>query len=210
MLLYKYRSLKNFEFVADIILNERLHCSTYDRLNDPFEGLFLTIWKILINKKPLDRTFNICKNVEDLPVDLTKTRICSLSSSISDVRLWSNYADGHKGIVFELNFKGLDSHIHKVVYSTNLPEFTSPMPHEVLLYKTSHWEYEAEYRIIHEDKYFPISNRIEAIYLGYRISNTHCDLLSKMTSNEIAIYRTRLNTKKIQVEPDKQWNKNSS
>ena len=42
MILYKYKSLADLEHVLDIILYERLHCSTYDKLNDPFEGLFLT------------------------------------------------------------------------------------------------------------------------------------------------------------------------
>lgn len=43
MILYKYRSLTNLEHVFDIILNQRLHCSTYPELNDPFEGIFETV-----------------------------------------------------------------------------------------------------------------------------------------------------------------------
>ena len=42
MILYKYRSLENLEHVLDIILNQRLYCSTYPELNVPFEGLFIT------------------------------------------------------------------------------------------------------------------------------------------------------------------------
>ncbi|MEI8205410.1 MAG: hypothetical protein WCG03_00870 [Kiritimatiellales bacterium] len=43
MLLYKYRSLENFEYVLDIILNEHLHCAPYENLNAPFEGIFKAV-----------------------------------------------------------------------------------------------------------------------------------------------------------------------
>jgi len=211
MRLYKYCSLARLEFVLDIILNQRLYCSTYDSLNDPFEGLFLTT----IHLTPQDRarfpllsgkSFNRYKNVEDLIFgSIDKMRICSLSSSFSEVRLWSHYADGHKGIVFEIDFSGLESKIHKVNYFDKLPSFRfgilgQPRPHEVLSYKTKHWEYEAEYRIIHESEFFDISNRIKGIYLGTRISDNHYDLLTKIVPSEIAIHATKINMGKIVVE----------
>ena len=205
MILYKYRSLSNFEHVADIILNDRLYCPTYNELNDPFEGLFLQLWTLSFMVK--NQTYAFPKKLEET---LTKTRVCSLSSSISDVRLWSYYADGHKGIALEIDFTGIESHIHEVIYSANLQRFKNSTPHELLSHKTNHWEYEAEYRIIHDEKYFPINKRIKTIYLGHRISDTHRDLLKKMISNEIAIYSTQLNTRKIQVESEKRLNKNSS
>ncbi|MGB8764645.1 MAG: hypothetical protein WCD07_07625, partial [Burkholderiales bacterium] len=36
MILYKYRSFDNYEFLLDILINERLYCSIYKNLNDPF------------------------------------------------------------------------------------------------------------------------------------------------------------------------------
>lgn len=214
MRLYKYCSLASFERVLDIILNQRLYCSTYDSLNDPFEGLFLTT----IHLTPQDRarfplllvkSFNVYKNVEDLIFgSIDKIRICSLSSSFSEVRLWSHYADGHKGIVFEIDFSGLESKIHKVNYYEELPSFgfsilTQPHPHEVLSCKTKHWEYEAEYRIFHESEFFDISNRIKGIYLGTRISATHYGLVTKVVPNKIPIYTTKINKRKILVELNK-------
>jgi hypothetical protein len=146
------------------------------------------------------------KNIEDLPVDWSRTRLCSLSSSISEVRLWSYYADGHKGVVFEIDFSGLESYIHKVIYSDKFPTFgstilTSPFPHEVLSHKTNHWAYEDEYRIIHGSEYFSISNRIKAIYAGFRISDLHYNLLNKIVANGIPIIRTKINKDKIKIEP---------
>src|SRR4030042_1235985 len=120
MNLYKYRSLANFEHVLDIILNQRLHCSTYPELNDPFEGLFVTTRNITgANFK-----INEAKDLFEGAID--KVKICSLSSDLNDVRLWSYYADGHEGIVFEIDFSGLEKRndskvIHQVTYSEKLP-----------------------------------------------------------------------------------------
>lgn len=218
MILYKYRSLADLGHVLDIVLYQRLHCSTYDKLNDPFEGLFLTIinyyhyYRVAL-KKGLSTPFmpkgpvKIFKDIKDLPFDLSRTKICSLSSSVDDVRLWSHYADGHKGLVFEIDFSGIESHIYKVTYDDKLPTFgstilTNPHPYEVLTHKTNHWSYEKEYRIINNSEYFPINKGIKAIYVGFRISDFHYDLLNKVVPNDIPIIRTQINKEEIKVEPN--------
>jgi len=207
MKLYKYRSLTNFEFVLDIILKRRLHCSTYDSLNDPFEGLFVSL---------LGGQRRVYKSVESLFLSsVNKIRICSLSSSLSDVRLWSHYADGHKGVVFEIDFSGLESRIHPVKYCEKLPSFfdrtgttfltrlfSNVNPHDVLSCKTKHWEYEAEYRIFHESEYIDISNREKAVYLGNRITDNHRYYLTEIIPDEIPIFMTKINKEKIMIESD--------
>lgn len=227
MILYKYRSLANLEHVLDIILNQRLHCSTYPELNDPFEGLFVTTTTItpsdLIKRKILPPMFvkwpiklEHAKEVKDLfggAIDTVK--ICSLSSDLNDVRLWSYYADGHRGVVFEIDFSGLET-IYEVKYAEKLPWsswwsvpsiLAQPSPHEVLSRKTNHWEFESEYRIIDESKhldegkYFGIKDRIKAIYLGTRTSDYHRKLLNKTVPSKIPIYTTKINKKTIKVEP---------
>ena len=57
MLLYKYRTLSNPESALDILLNQRLHCSRYLELNDPFEGLFLETLGISVRKRPVTIPF---------------------------------------------------------------------------------------------------------------------------------------------------------
>jgi hypothetical protein len=161
------------------------------------------------------------KRVEDLDSSANdKIRICSLSSDLNDVRLWSYYADGHKGIVFEIDFSGLETKLHEVYYSEKLPWGVSPQevsvllsewtkPHDVLSRKTNHWKFESEYRIIDESKcleegkYFSIKGRIKTIYLGTRTSDIHRKLLTKIVPSEIPIYTTKINEKKIIVERDK-------
>jgi hypothetical protein len=39
MLLYKYKSLENFDQVSDLLLTNRLYCPTPSQLNDPLEGV---------------------------------------------------------------------------------------------------------------------------------------------------------------------------
>jgi hypothetical protein len=169
MILYKYRSIANLDFALDIILNYRLYCSTYQSLNDPFEGLFLTTIYLTPQERvrlsfplPLVNVGSIksYKRIEDIIFSsVDRIRICSLSSSIRDVRMWSHHADGHKGVVIGIDFSGLESKVYGVKYSEELPSFgstllTQPHPYEVLTCKTRHWEYEAEYQLIHESEFF--------------------------------------------------------
>jgi hypothetical protein len=232
MMLYKYRSLTNFEHVLDIILNQRLYCSTYSELNDPFEGVFETTLHFPPTKEvvmgfgftALLRQQCTYSKVEDFfGGEIDKIKICSLSSDLNDVRLWSYYADGHKGIVFEIDFSGLETKLHEVHYSEKLPwgvslEVSIPLvsgwtkPHDVLSRKTNHWKFESEYRIIEESKdlaegkYFDIKSKIKAIYLGTRANDIYPDkvkLLTKIVEGKIPIYTTKINPEKIIVEPDK-------
>ncbi len=233
MILYKYRSLANFEYVLDIILNQRLYCSTYPELNDPFEGVFeTTIPNSYIRSIGMSGKVNpgylrglvelrkkTYKKAEDIFEDEVDTfKICSLSSDLSDVRLWSYYADGHKGIVFEIDFSGLQT-IYKVMYTEKLPSSgwldwtnilgSKPSASELLSHKTKHWAFESEYRIIDESKnleqgiFFGIEGRIKAIYLGTRTSAKHCELLKKLVKGKIPIWTTTINHEKVIVEPDK-------
>jgi len=234
MILYKYRSLVNFERTLDIILNQRLYCSPYPELNDPFEGIFETtiypnvfplVFPIVFGSlTPANRRGLVglrsqaYKKVEVLlGGEIDKIKICSLSSDLNDVRLWSYYADGHKGIVFEIDFSGLEAIFHQVQYSEKLPWGAMPhvvrpervKPEDVLSRKTNHWKFESEYRIIEESKnlsegkYFDIKGRIKAIYLGNRLSDPHFGLLTKIAGGQMPIYTTKINEGKIIVEPDK-------
>jgi len=195
MILYKFKSLHNAKHVFDILHNQRLFCTKYSELNDPFEGLFLTaisIGALLAAGYSIDpfdlknHKYKTPKKVDVLSVQLEHTKVCSLSANLNDVRLWSLYADGHKGIAIAIDFSGIGSNLHKVKYSKELPEFGntllgSPMPPEVLSCKTNHWEYEAEYRIIQDKDYYPVSGRIKSIYMGQRISYPDRELLKKIT-----------------------------
>jgi len=207
--LYKYRSLQKIEFVLDIILNERLHCTEYKNLNDPFEGLFFSIFypRGALRRLPgLVDKIKTLRSVEHLSIFLNRTKICSLSSTLKDVRLWSYYADGHKGIAIEIDFPDELPSINEVTYVDELREhgmtfLTSPTVEGVLSFKTKHWEFEKEYRIIQGEEFFPIAGRISAIYTGIRISDNHFAMLRKLTPGKIPIFKTEINGRKIEIVP---------
>lgn len=210
MILYKFKSLHKIEHVFDILHNQRLFCTKYTSLNDPFEGLFLTTFQVppFFPGFIKEHKYKQVQQVSDLYGKLEHRKICSLSRHFSDVRLWSHYADGHRGIAIAIDFFNIESDVHEVVYSAELPEFghtllTEPIPAEVLSRKTDHWKYEKEYRIVQDQDYFPISGRIKAIFTGQRISDFHLELLKKITPEGISIYATKLNTEKVLIEEDK-------
>ncbi len=217
MKLYKYRSLENFEFVLDIILNERLHCTEYKNLNDPFEGLFFSIFypRTEYGGLPsLIREIKTLKSVEDLSIFISRRKICSLSSTLKEVRLWSYYADKHKGIAIEIDFPNNLPSVHEVTYVSELREYkggttfltnlAGPKSEGVLSFKTWHWKFEKEYRIIQEEEFFSIAGRISAIYAGIRRSDNHLALLRRLTPNEIPIFETKIDGRKVEIVPKKQ------
>lgn len=214
MRLYKYRSLKNVEYIKDIILYERLYCSKYDELNDPFEGLFFSI----IYPRKIHPLFigvaseiKTQKRVEQVILN-NRRRICCLSSTLKDVRLWSYYADGHKGIAVEIEIPSSLPSLHAVTYVDHLPEFeegltfltslmNGPTSDDVLSFKTRHWEFEKEYRIIQEQEHFSIAGCISAIYTGIRTPEEDLAVLKKVTLKKIPIFETRMDAKNVEIEP---------
>ncbi|WP_370979555.1 DUF2971 domain-containing protein [Agaribacterium sp. ZY112] len=216
MRLFKFRSLSNIEFVLDIIYNQRLYCATYDKLNDPFEGLFLSNLLDLSKQPSGSRLLPSGTGVYRLLASakhlnngiLEKSRICSLSRSMADVRLWSYYGDGHTGIAIEIEVDRDEASINKVEYGENLPEFNldSDSAYDVcslLKSKTMHWSHEQEYRVITSQKYFCIKEKVKAIYLGSRVSNFHADILKKAVAGRIPIYHTVINPSSVEVEVER-------
>lgn len=206
MKLYKFKSLRNFDHVIDILLNERLHCAVYKDLNDPFEGIFWTTFgPALVRPSVVIPKTRRMSTVEEVPLNPDCKNICSLSASKSDVRLWSYYADNHKGVAIEIDFSGKEDFISKVSYSLDLPEGSTTLlggssTRDILSCKTKHWEYEQEYRIIQAEKYFLIPGMIIAIYLGPRVPENHAQLLRKCCPGGLSVFNTRLDMKKIVVE----------
>lgn len=205
MLLYKFRSFDQLEFMLDIIVHERLYCTPYKRLNDPFEGTFYTalhrakyftagsaVGQPLVKSKEI-------KTVDDLFMEASETRVCSLSGSFSDVRLWSFYAGGHTGVAIEIDFNGYERDVYEVNYTESVPEFGSTLlggfptsTAAVLTKKTNQWKYEDEYRIICDTEWYSISNRIRRILAGPRASDDRVAILRKITNGLIPIERTKL------------------
>ena len=206
MKLYKYRSLENIEFVFDILLSQRLHCAPFETLNDPLEGIFMWVKRSAL--MPFGNTTP--KSIKDMPV-FGSTRICSLAATMGDVRLWSYYAQGHTGVAIEVDLDDSDSQLHEVEYvrelkAFKLAAFGGPSAEEILRLKTHHWQHEIEYRIICDDEYVSITDRITGVYFGLRTADVMRKAIINNVPNTIPVFSTKLDERNIKVIVDSQLN----
>jgi len=205
MKFYKFKSLEQIKYAFDIIEKEQLYCADYGKLNDPFEGQFFVIIRQGAFSSDFSSGFDRVE--KELKEILEPLKICSLSKDLNDVRLWSFYANDHKGIAIEIDFTGFENDAAKVDYLKTLPEFNLKThdPAKILTKKTKHWCYESEYRIIQKNDYYSIKGRINAVYLGQRISDAHMNKLNKITPSTIPIYTTKLDPHNIKIVSGDPW-----
>ncbi|HWQ41188.1 MAG TPA: DUF2971 domain-containing protein [Desulfosporosinus sp.] len=218
--LYKFRLSEPLEYLLDILLEQRLYCAPYNELNDPFEGQFVeeiidtpelrVVMSALKGitlpfsptNKPLIRSI---KSVKDLPIHShNDLRICSLTSALCDVRMWSLYASGHKGVAYELDVNGFDIKVHEVIYEPKLKKWSTtllgaPSPEEVLSRKTEHWTYEHEYRIFTNEKYLSVKDRIRRVIVGARATPMLENLIRRLAGENIEVVRASLDVDGVRV-----------
>lgn len=194
--LYKFRSLENFEFTADILLNNRLYASDFRNLNDPMEGIFMSNPK---KKKKHNLIDKIISKKE-------KLKICSLSKWMTNPILWAHYADGFRGICIEIEADRSKLDIEKIDYQAFVPDidYTSykGMDTEnfssndwakiILIRKFGEWKYEEEYRIFSKKPFITNDFKITAVYLGMRISDVNKRILEKIVPDDVDVVSTSL------------------
>ena len=157
---YKYRSLKDFRRILDILINERLYAASFADLNDPMEGCYR-------NYKIPDK-----ERVKQILDERSRTKICSLSKRHNIGSMWTHYADGNKGCCIELEVTSTSWEGHDVIYRSKLPNITSVQ--NILTVKGNDWSYEDEFRFIRtlKDKeqkpYLEIS--VKRVLFGYLVS----------------------------------------
>lgn len=149
--MYKFKSLNNFPHVLDIFENKEIYCALYSELNDPFESLYINL-------------FRFPAHFPVVFLDPEKFRICSFSENYDDVRMWSFYADSHKGIAIEIEIED-NSKLLSVDYDDSFirliaKEVANRDIKVVLKYKTTHWSFEKEFRIINDSPFYPIPGKI--------------------------------------------------
>lgn len=219
MKLYKFRSFDNIEFTLDIILNNRLYCARHQDLNDPFEGLFSVLeWKGGITRgitrsivRPITRSIirgseeKVYKTITDILNAGEQKRVCSLSRSIADVRMWSHYSASHTGIAIEIEIdESNEDCLYEVEYHPGIRQLTSDPaanPNRILSFKTDHWEYEQEHRIISEESFYTIDGKITGIYFGVNANSNHIKHIQEITSGRIPLFKTKINEDTASIVP---------
>lgn len=196
MLLYKLRSFENPERVADILKNGRLYCAEWYKLNDVFEGRYMSISRFAGNH----RRFLTQSDVDDMyPSEDGVWRVCSLSARITSTTLWGHYASGGRGLAIGLDFSDRMHRLTAVEYSDEMLTFDSDSAthllgiKQLLARKTVAWSYEAEYRIITPEHYFEMPGRIARVVLGPKCSMADEDFVRQNLPSGAILSRARLN-----------------
>ena len=177
MLLYKYRSFSNLHHISDILVHKRLFCAQWYRLNDPVEGLFLERG-IGIDGEPtlfrgdVDNLYDVAE--EECP------RVCSLSSTPSSMRLWSLYADGHRGVAIEIDTNCIDTQPLQVRYTKGLPTHARTSVGHALSHKTRHWAYEREYRYVTKQEYITLGGSIKRVLFGVCLRKAEREVVQRL------------------------------
>ena len=169
---YKFRDLRNYKYLLDIILNQRLYSASFKNLNDNHEGQFFYDFSTEIKKVRLN------------PTKQKHLSICSFSKNYKNHLMWSHYADGYRGIVIGFQIDQSKYLINKVNYDglanfENLPRGFDQAK-SVFLNKLNDWSYEEEYRIITEKQDF-IKIKIIEIVFGAETPEEDKVIISKLT-----------------------------
>ena len=210
MILYKFKSMEHLEHLADILIKERLYCTPYYRLNDPFEGLFLHAMRFPADSVfPKPTKFLTLTSLDDVigAEDYVEIRVCSLSASINDVRLWSHYAGGHRGVAIEIETDGVGVEFHEVKYPPKLqvfddPRYAGPSIQAALTSKTIHWQHEDEYRVITTESFVPIEGHIRRVILGTRCKVTDKEIVRRLVQGRIDVRQSHLDADAVEIRLD--------
>lgn len=176
---YKYRSLKDFRFFIDILLNNRLFAAKYNTLNDIREGIYQ-------HDGSLKRA--TIEKIKEIKEDV---RICSATKDKNNQLMWAHYADSHTGVVIGFKINDDDTRIAPVQYNgikkkvtdEQIEDFDS-YTDEILLHKEKDWKYEKEIRILKDVS--PDSNlafiniEIKEIIFGRRMKEDDSIFLTQL------------------------------
>lgn len=145
---FKFRSVEQFGYALDIIINRRLYCADWREMNDIMEG-----WAVPDVDKVYSGKIAYSKVVEAKG----NMRVCSLSTTFNSHLLWAHYASGFKGMAIEVEVPAdlLTDVICLPDISENFPDTTDPelIAMECLRRKHTDWKYECEVRVIQCEKY---------------------------------------------------------
>ena len=237
MILYKYYPPTTNSFKS--IINAGLWCDKYLSMNDPFESLalierqyskdqieqFITLAKKsgikeIIQLSELGDEV-ICEYMNSIRKEFLENEyfFASLSETYDNILLWSHYCQSHTGFVLAIEIDENDSHVQKVTYKNNLPDFDiewyfsikeedldddDPKDSKSVDYllkdfaiKSEHWSYENEWRVCRMKRgykrYKP--EKIKGVYFGI-----NCDpeiekiilFLSVGISEDVPVYKMEL------------------
>lgn len=229
-----FRYMRFDEYWKKNIFEGQVFLSPANRVNDPFDCLVYINHK-LYAEKMYEIVKRIFPKVDDkilheevdaeIDGDLDKRlyemknslRIACFTENYLSPLMWAHYADSHKGFCIEYDLRKLAYDYRwgllPVIYSNKRYDATkalttrdSNIAMNPYFFKSSHWKYEKEWRMVvpsnmfTDDEYYAdFSSGISAIYLGLEshkeYKNEIDEIVKKYPSGSIPIY-------KIYLKPD--------
>jgi Protein of unknown function (DUF2971) len=233
--LFKYMGATKYSF--ENFYDDKFFMSYPSQYNDPYDSLFSLIVDE-VEDGNLDRIYHADVhsgegNILDYIIRENELReegarwrdtikCCSFSEVNDSILMWSHYADNHKGICIEYDFKNVsnrssenelypiryEQRIVKVDLSDDFDNIYVPLIASIV--KSDSWKYEKEWRIVilsdqgfsdEEGNTFVKSPKPAAIYLGANVSlsdrNRYLDLAIQKGINA---YSVRINPRKFRLE----------
>lgn len=177
MLAYKFRSASQIEYVFDILLNRRLYCADWRRLNDPMEGMFASV------HRNAERPY-VQQRVMGIRDAKGQYKIASLAGTFDCHLLWAHYAGGFDGVAIEVELPDDDPMIRTVEYrgvfafvDIDHLRDEDQAARTILFSKYQEWAYEREVRILHNQDYYQLQGPIRRVIAGHRMGSALFDAL---------------------------------
>lgn len=232
--LYKYQPVgtgKIRESRINTLKNNEIWFTKAPALNDPFDCqatyyqeseliAFLKESQIAENKSP-ELLLKELNNVNEM--FRSNIHVACFSEQFSNMPLWGNYADNHKGICLEYDFTGLEPQhtfsqllfpvmyqevrhdvtdtLKKIIMSQDNLDITFYRIFFSLMLKHKSWEYEREWRILHVDIHnvTPIGIALEspikptAVYFGLNCPEEDIQEITAALDDDVKKVRMTLN-----------------
>lgn len=229
-----FRYMRFDEYWKKNIFEGQVFLSPANRVNDPFDCLVYVNHELYANKI-YENVKKIFPNVADKVIQeetnaeiaysldkrlyemKSSLRIACFTENCLSPLMWAHYADSHKGFCIEYDLRklacGYRWGLLPVIYSNKRYDATkavtvrnSNMVMNPYFFKSLHWKYEKEWRMVvpdnmfkDEEYYADFSDGISAIYLGLESHIEHEDKISeivkKYSNGSIPIYE-------IYIKPD--------
>jgi len=171
-----------------------------------------------LHKEPTFREEELKRFQAVLSDSVKKLGILCMSEINNDILMWSHYSDGHRGICLQFDKKQLQKYfyIEKVQYRSLYPTFKEFLDlvdtnqlHKLLMFKSEHWEYECEWRAIHnihrnEARLLRLAPGIlTGVILGCQMSDRYRALIGewvKSMGNTLHLYEAKRNLSSYGVQ----------
>jgi hypothetical protein len=192
---------RGIDALREMVIDKKIWYSKPNNFNDPFEFKSFKC----VGIKNFQKTE---KQIKEPSLSygesvLSRCGIICFCNNSSDIRMWSHYADGHRGICIRFKCEAssfFDNRLYNVTYNDNITEFEIDLNKENENYflrqastKALCWQYEDEYRIVNPSTTLTASD-------GYGLKSFPSELIEGIIFGLKTSYKIKTEIKKIIAE----------